>query len=624
MAIWTLKHNGTEHSFPDWGIVEGWTATFVNKAKSVVSFRTTEDFDAGAPQFTSFPAWFRANPTGSPASQRTLIYKNRTTVGSGGSIYFAGYFGDPRRVADGEKQYLEYSLYDVLWLCERNPFKQHRNQFNGWSTPGDPGSGATTIDVVTPEVYLGENLDGTRMVQREQLAEVIDWMNESYNPTKRGATSSRDDTKDVILAGTLNPKAYCIKNRLSTVFCLETMNSLCRFAPDAIYQVDHTTTPPTLNILTMAKWNYATDPPTFVDYTNLPEVTLTITAQQEREISLAVNNERRLPGVIIYYMTSDTVDSVTVPVTVKDDFPVGTSDFYPEVPSHVVTLEGSNVQNKTCTPQVEAIADAESGTLATRVAWWKKHKQDLKDPKIDAATISVAVASITDDAGTAIDLAAYPNELKKPLPEWVKTTFDLHVKRAHVKAAISFARYTEDGHLTLDIRKKEQYVTCTIQLTDAEATEYSAVAEFDPGETVPAGVAESVYRAVNIAMGAGSVTFVDAALRSDVYIGCRLKLIGPTTTFTDLLVQEVKATPDQGLTQVKFGPSAAVDADALIELARATRFRNTYRMPSGRESGMGGAGGETDFTMDAPSENSVEGVGAQDYDTVTADQEEDI
>jgi hypothetical protein len=77
--------------------------------------------------------------------------------GSGGTIYFAGYLDDPVRLLDGGLEHIQYQLHNVLWLFERNPFKQYRNQFAGWTVPGDPSSGASYVKKVCPEIYLGDN-----------------------------------------------------------------------------------------------------------------------------------------------------------------------------------------------------------------------------------------------------------------------------------------------------------------------------------------------------------------------------------------------------------------------------------------------------------------------------------
>lgn len=617
--MWTLKYNGVEKALVDWGILDDFEARFVNKAKSTIDFRTNERFDPGAPQFLSFHQWLQANPAGAVATQYATVFRDRTGPGAGGTKYFQGFFSDPVRLAAEGFEHIHYLLHDVLWLMERNPFKQHRNQFNGWTVPGQPSSGATVVDKVCPEIFLGENLDGSLMTNGQQISEVLAWMNETYNPTRRGATAGVDATKDVLAAGTINPAAKIPKNRANTIFCIEACNAVLRWAPDAIYKLDHTTTPPTLHVLTMGKWNYATTPPTFVDYSNLPEVVVNITADQETEIQLQTLYGRQLPGVIVYYLSTATVDTAVVPVIVRDAFPSGISDFYPEVASHAVDLEGFKLTHVSVTPVIGAlpIADAVTGDAAHRKAWWLAHNKALNDPKIDGATIAVAAATVVDDAGVAITLANFPNELLKPLPDWIKTECAINVVRAHVKAEIAYAKWSDSGHLIPDTTKAAQYVTFTCKLTNALGQAYTATKSFDPGETAPLGVAESVYRGLAIAQNAGTIKFSNSQLRSDIFIGCRLKLIGPNTTFTNLLPQMITARPHAGTTTVRFGPSAPIDADALIELARATRLRYIYNMPSDRLHGRGQSNETVDYTMDSPSENTGYGTGGEQLKAVT-------
>ena len=539
------------------------------------------------------------------------MYRDRTAVGAGGTIYFQGYFDDPIRVSRDGMETIQYLIHDVLWLFERNPFKQHRNQFNGWTVPGDPTTAPTVIDKVCPEIFLGEKLDGSLMKASEEITEVINWMNESYNPTRRGAGSGMDASKDVVAAGTINPAQRIPKERANTIFCIEAANRVMRWFPDAVYKIDHATTPPTLHVLTMGKWNYGSDPPAFIDYTNLPEVTIIITPDQEKEISMQTQASRQLPGVIIYYLSTATVDSLTVPVVIRDEYPVPTSDFYPEVPSHAVELQGSKVIHVTADSLTTPIADAVSGTASVRKAWWLAHNKALNDPKIDQATIVAAVATVKDDAGADVNLVTYPQELLKPLPKWVKTQFGINVIHAHVRAEIAYLRWADTGFLIPDTSKTAHFVTHSVKLTNATTRTYTAIKTSDPGETPPAGVAESVYRSMALALNAGSITFTNAQLRSDIYIGCRLKLIGPTTTFVNILPQAIRARPHFGETTVQFGPSAIVDAAAEIELARATRWRFVYNMPSGRSDGMGSGSEQDDETMDSPSENSGFGDGGE-------------
>jgi hypothetical protein len=635
-TLWTLAWNGTEHALADWGMLADVTAQFANKDESVISFRTTEDFDPVAVQFTAFKTWLLANPAGNPTTQIAKVYRDRDSVGVGGSVYFQGYWDDPAHLSENGKEYMEYRLCDVLSLFKRNPFKQYRKQSAGFTVPGDASTPMTFVNVVAPEVFLGEKFaDGSLFKESEQLQEIIDWMNETYNPTRQGATVGMNAAQDIVQAGTLNPAAKIPKYRANTVFCMDALNIVSRWIPDVLFKLRHTTAPPTLDVLTIGKWNYATTPPTFLDYTNLPEVTINITADQETSIRLQGQSARKYAGVIIYYSTSDTVDGVTRPILFKDSYVPGVDvsfgavsgttvgDFKPEVPSHFVELEGSKLVHVSADVQVTPIADAVSGTAANRKNWWLAHDQTLNDSKVDQSTIAADIADVVDDSGTAIDLTEYPNELKHDchIPKWMKTELGTKVIRAHVRAHLAFEKYFDDGQTILDATVRERPCRKTVKLTNAVTQTYTAIKSFDSGEIIPQGVAESVYRGAAIDQWAGKVTFSNDQLRSDIFIGCRLKLIGPHTTFTNVIPQLIMARPHYGTTDVQYGATAPPDAEGLIELARATRGRLVYNMPSGRDDGEwgGGSAEEIDDSAESPLGDTAHGIGGHSYFALTSE-----
>ena len=178
--IWTLSYNGGEPAIlKDFGICADFTITHSNRQKATATFRTNEGFDAAdAPQFAFMG--------------KGAIYRN-------GALFFQGYFDDPIQELEGNRQYIHYRLHDAWWLFERHSFKQWRNQFGGWIN-GDPNQGPILTPVVAPEVYLGETVNEVWQTNGMQVVEIINWVNECHNPTKRGATTGRDNAQDVVQA----------------------------------------------------------------------------------------------------------------------------------------------------------------------------------------------------------------------------------------------------------------------------------------------------------------------------------------------------------------------------------------------------------------------------------------
>lgn len=604
--MWTLVSNGTEKTLADWGICEDFARERDNKGRGTVTLRTVEDFDAGATQWA--------------AGGQAKIYRDRTSVGTGGSLWFQGWFDDPQRVNEGGIQHIVYSLHNVWWLLEQHFLQQARNCIAGISGPVSAPVYSYT-KLYSCEVYLGETFGPPVAAQTNgaQIVEVLSWVNECFNATKRGATSGRDDSQDVIAAGTIEPRVPIPVTRAGAIYCAEAILAVLRLQPDSLVWVDESQAIPALNVRTFGKWNYGTMPPTFVDYTNLPEVTINITAEQETKILVQAQSWKALPGVVIWYWGRNTVDGQQVPFAFADVFPLGLSMFTPRISCHFIELEGFNKVTESADVETEPLSALLGVDQAGQVAWWLAHDQTLHDPKIDPATIVVGAPSVVDEDGAAIDVGTYPNILlDTPLPKW---TADLGVvwKKAIVRAEIGFTQYADTAHHIVETKPRIRMVHKRVKVTNATTRTYTALKEFTDGEAAPAGVAESVYRSTNAVQHAGSITFTAAQLRSDVSIGCRLKLVGPTTTFQNILPQRIVEHPHAGTMEVTFGPAAPASIDFLLELHKATRFRMRYRMPSGRGTGEepGASDNQVDTGTDAPTDDTLHGPGGNEFDAVT-------
>ena len=228
----------------------------------------------------------------------------------------------------------------------------------------------------------------------------------------------------------------------------------------------------------------------------------------------------------------------------------------------------------------------------------------------------VGSPSIVDDSTppVAINLTTYPRQLLSPLPNWTGCVST----HGTVVATVSFNRYTDGAHHVLETKKTSHVIRHSIRLTNAATQLYTAISSYSAGEAAPAGLAEQVYRSVNAVMHEGQITLTNAQARADVYMGCRLALVGPNSTFDNLMVQSISVQPPRGRMTVNYGPSAPADVSGLIELARSCRTRTLYNMPSGRASG-GTSGGDTiDAGADSTSENTAHGVGGCSLDTASA------
>ena len=615
--MWTLVYQGTEKALVDWGVEVDLSRARDNNGRGTVVLRTIEAYDAGPTQ------WL--------AQEEAVIWRDRAAIGTGGTIWAQGWFDDPERQANGNTQNVTYRLHNVWWLLEQHVYQQPRQVVTAYNSEATPKE--TLTNLFTPEVYLGEavvpgELAGysTQMqTNGDEIKGILAWVNECFNATKRGATAGRDEAQDVLTVGVIEPQLYFGIKRVSSILCSEAIIEVLRLQPDSIVWVDEATVPPTVNVRTLGRWTYAVgEPAVFLDYENLPEVILNITLEQEQRVLTQGQRWKNLPAVIIYWMGSNSINGQMVPFCFIDDYPGGITTvgggaqvpvdgYVPRAGVHFVVLEGYQVTTETAQLTVEPLSALVAGD---QVAWWRGHDQTLNDPTVDPASISVVSLTIRDDSGALIDTGAYPNILlDSTLPSWA-AALGVGWRNATIRSEIAFTKVTSGGTFT-ETKARNRMVHKRVKLTNAVTGPLTATTSITPAEAVPVGVAESIYRSVNAPQWAGSIEFVAATLRSDIEFGKRYRLVGPNTTFYNVLPQRIVERPGSGTTEMVYGPAPQASVDTLLEIMRATRFRTTWRMPSGRADGSDGSSSQVDTGADVPTDDTAHSPGGNSYDSTT-------
>lgn len=581
MSSWQISQNGgTAKDLAAWGICADFAVDLESKAKDTLNVRVALE-DVGVALTWAY-------------GDKIKLTDDR------GNVVFVGYAGDGARVWDAGREWVEFKVYNVWWLFERLVFKQTRNMFAGYTVRGDPRTPPTFVPLYSSEVYVGEKLDETYQNNGQQVQEVLDWVNQCWNPTRRGATSGIDATQDVVKypALALYPQVNIPKSRLNGAFCHEAIINVLRYSPDRPVSWDYTTSPPTMNL---------------VNLTAAPEISVTITAAQERQLKAAANTERQLTGVVIRYKRVNVIDGVLWPELFIDRYPATTTDFQPDASDLVVDLVGANVTRVHADVEVRPLSDATGTSAALRKDFWKEFAPELSADGVDDASISIDPATVD----FPVDPTLYPNVLlsKAGLADWLNNMGVIGTE-ATVRAKATFTRYA-DGTASKKVpaavhAPKELHVR--VVLTNAITTTYSAVQHSEAPETMPQNVAQSVYNSVKDLQYAGTLSLVGDqsrpvgqrdGVRTDIKPGVKLKLVGPTVTFTNCLVQKVRLEPHWGRLTVTFGPSAMLDIQERIELHRAVRLRYTYNMPSGRSNGGQSTGADISMPNQTPKENTT-------------------
>ena len=584
MSIWTLTYQGVTQTLAAWGIQPDVTAQFANKERDVVTLTTAEPFDPAAAQF----AW------GLPV-----------TIQRDGAVWFAGFVGEVRMQGSGNHEAIGYELYGPWWLLERLQFKQTRQMYAGWITAGHPESGAKFDTVFVAESFLGEDPAENFWTGTQTLTEVLNWANECYNATKRGASTGRNNAYDLFQVGTIDCGQVFPKTRAQTVSCADAIVQILRYFPTAVTWFDYanpgpngTNTPPTLYIRDLA---------------NLTGASVTLTASQESAVEIAPQYARQLAGVILCYKKNQIFNGQSYPQLFFDKYPTTITDYTPDVLTHVAELTGSKLTQVQGTPVVIPIAPAYSSTAADRVAFWTNLDATLQDPLIKAASIQIAAPSsvVAVNGGAVVDVTVYPNILAPGCE--VFSWMGVNWIEATISVAVTFSRYRDTSFNTLDATLTRTLKHRVI-LTNATNKTYTANSSIESGDPVPpiypdsGSLAYALYQSLSRLQYQGSVKFKAGEARNDLAMGQVLTLVGPSHTYAGLLVQGVTVRPHFGEVTVKFGPASRLDAPALIELWLCTRWRTTYNMPSGRGSGVASADASLDETGTAHKENTTHGV----------------
>ena len=586
---YTLLVAGMEKSLAGWGVRADASWSIRNKEKDVLALWTVEPFDPVAPQWS----WGAA----------VVMYRNRSLSGggaySGGTIIFQGQVGDAITRVEGPRQGLGYKVYGAWWQLTRLTFKQTRNIFTGWTG----GTGAVTTPpvlaaVFLAETYLGEDPSAVMWTGNQAITEILNWANETYNPTKRGATSGRDNTQDLIQIGTIDCGQPFPKKYANNVSCADAILQILEYFLATVGWLDYTTTPPTLN---------------FRDISNLTGVSVTISANQEQEIELAPDYERQIDGVLIVYKQITETDGVPWPSLYRDAYPTTITDYTPYVLTHVVDIPGWKMNNMRGTVAVTSLADALSSTAATRAAFWGGLDPNLQDPLIDPASIQCDVpSSITDDSGNPVNTTNFPSILNVgcSVSSWMA---GVSWVEATIKVPVRFTRYQDTAHTVPanGLETVSHTMNYKVVLTNANTGTYTGAQLSDTGEAVPpcyptaGSLAYAAYNSGNTLQYKGKIKFLGQQVKTGISVGNLLTLVGPNNTYTNLVVQGVEVTAHTGDLLVEFGPVPRMSPGKLVEMWRASRWRTTLNMPSGRASGQGTFTASIDQTGAAAKENTT-------------------
>jgi hypothetical protein len=596
MGYWTLEYGGVEKALEDWGIVANLPWERFSQAKDVVQVVTVDGFDDAF-------QW--------EVDALVIIRQDREGVEGGfvgGSIWFQGYVAEPARVAEGGRENHRYTLYGPWWLLERCSFQQARKTFAGYEPPGDPNGTPQLVTFLTSEFTLGEDIDEVAIDSGEQIVELLEWANECWNPTKRGATVGRDDGQDILQVGTIGVAVPICRQPMRDRKVGELIREMLRWSQDAIAWFDYSTSPPTFHVKKLAA---------------LAEVTLNASEERFKRLELKPRYDRQIPGVIVRYKKAVQQDAGIWLSFFSDKYPADLDEYDPDASVHTIELAGTSATTIKATVVTAAMTAAAGSTDddATRLAWWKAHDTSLADASIVAASLRVSSVTVTEEDGTPISGAAYPNELKPGsagIADWMLVGGAPAVsKSAIVRATVSYTKRKAGVAADFEIVSAKP-VHQRITVTNVSSGEYSALASYDSGEDPPGwvgpgandfegGLAQSLYEGFSALQYEGSPTLVSDEINGEVGLGKKLTIVTPGGSYAGILIQGVSGELCSGTVSLQLGPPGQIGLTDMIEILRVNRHRIIYNLPSNRSTGAASGGSQVDLGNKSATDNTLPG-----------------
>ncbi|MDR1414070.1 MAG: hypothetical protein LBI56_04010 [Puniceicoccales bacterium] len=380
------------------------------------------------------------------------------------------------------------------------------------STDYDDPSPALS-NVYKSRIILGQNVDGTLVTIGEQISDVL-----GYGI----ACGANLQIGDVDISVNI-PLDEC-----KDLSCADVIRRLLRWVPDTVCYIDYGESIPRIS---------------FRRRSQMPSISLNIMCNVS-EFSLQPRHDLQVPAVVLKFETTNSVNGKSWKELISQKYPTTCTGSELKALVLTINLEGSKascvVQDIVTTP-----IDISSAS------WWQAHVPGIAS--LHPANVSIGDASRT---------SSLPNELiSGTVAPWMDKAAETDVIRCKIS-------YSDGNEAVID-----REVAVRIVATDASSGIYRKLTSLATGESMPVGLAEQIYNAVNPLQYDGSLAIVAQEVDAD-YFGKVLNLSGGQSAWTAMnaVVQEVIEYLDAGKTVIRFGPAKHLGASDLAELTRSGRL----------------------------------------------------
>jgi hypothetical protein len=569
--IWTAKYGGVTQPCSAWGM-----------SKVAID---TESGKTGTLKFLLDGAAFN--------SGTQFAYRSPFMLYRAGVPFFQGWVSSIPRRANSRGESVSYIISDAWWWLDNIFFQQQ------WVTCDPAGGGTTTMTTTRSRILLAQSLNGVKMNLGQVMLEVLYYALYACQgipfPTTVNVSTSLPTppsmTAGPFQIGDITPSITVPYSEVTDKKCSEIIKTLMRYVPDAVQWIDHSTTPPTLNIDSRA---------------NLDGKTISVLAGNLlSEFNPEPRDDLQVPAVFAKYESKFDNNGTDMDLLSVDSYPPGVLDNAPFAFVQTVDLLGGGAAFQK--QDITSAARPLTGTETTAMLWLQQHLSADAYLGIDLANAEIAVMKCVVNPGDKAlaapydmpaDGTGYNFELVSgAVQEWMwdnggylsaeaTLTFFLTYGGGDAVTHRFFAAQSTAGVLPIPIK---------VKITNAQTKTYQQETSFQQPEPVPVGNAEYLYNVLNKLHQQGDLSFSEPEVTNQLPIGCIFNTTDGLADWQtmDALVLRVSLDLDQGITKVKFGPTVNQSMQNLVALARANRGRLFSWKLNQRTTGEAGSGNTT-------------------------------
>lgn len=479
---------------------------------------------------------------------------------------FEGVVSDRPLSAPGTKAEIRYRVAGPLYWM-RVTYEQV------WYSALDPADPASSIvGGYQSHVLLNSGFNGTILNVREQVQDVVSFVN--YVAGLHGLTSR-------LQVGTAPDVEIPLDEQID-IRCMDVLRKQGRWIPSATWQIDYSTTPPTLNVVKRSDQTVVTLP---VGSSDPDDPAVDVASLHPRE-------DLRASVVALRYKRVDTNNGASWASTYPDVYPSGVPEQDFEAYTATIDLKGFSYTYETAEVKSSPWYAVSGAPNATQLEWMRRKFSFLRDENLDVNTLRAVLKKVEKEDGTIL---AWPTSgllafeiTEGQIPPWASAQVEEYI--LHFELAYD----TRDANNKRQrVRKKPSAVRVTATNLDSSGLSggvatFSRLSSFEAGDPIPIGLAQVIYEDLSVLQWDGEVIIVRRNIEDDVTIGQKLCLSGgnPEWATMNATVQAIDFEIDSGQTRVKLGFANHLGPVDRLELARANRTRARWSAASIRDTGV--------------------------------------